>query len=104
MKNQEYKRPRDEKIYHHRGMPANSSRIIREEILKYDGADILIVQKSNQFIAKSYIVVLGQVLDQIFAKNGKAKTTFVAPIDKEEYTQLEELVKKAGFEGDVQFW
>lgn len=121
IKSSKFAKAEKEMIYYHEGMPANNSKVLREEVLDYDGARILVLQKSNYYIARRYTLVLGQILEQKFSKPelrssqlgpanksslgiGKPITTSVAPINREEYAELEELVKKAGFEGDVQFW
>lgn len=85
-------------------MPANGSKILRKDIVRYDNADILVLQKSNQYISPMYTVVLGQILQETKTKDGKPITTFIAPIDMKEYSILEDIVRKAGFQGNIQFW
>ena len=93
-----------EKTYHHINTPANSNKVIREKSIKYDGSEILVLQKSQSYTADKYTVVLGEIWKQEFAEDGTLVKTIVFTIDEKERIDLEAVVRKAGFEGDIQFW
>jgi hypothetical protein len=93
-----------EKTYKHIDTPANDNKVLREKIVNYDGSKILVLQKSQSYTADKYTVVLGEIWKQEFAQDGTLVKTIVFTIDQKEHKDLEAVVRKAGFEGDIQFW
>jgi len=87
----------EEKIYHHKRMPANGSKILRKDIVRYDNADILVLQKSNQYISPMYTVVLGQILQETKTKDGKPITTFYSANRYERIFDIRRYCKKSRF-------
>lgn len=76
---------------------------VREEVIEYKGLNILVVQKINKISNRDFkfVLVPGVVRKQT-VENG-VKISEVDPISREDRQDLENLLRKQGYLGPINF-